>query len=103
MLSAPVRFIFAMVLRTYRSCALTLLRLRGLTPADSADRRVVTGEAWDEFCDMLKASGAALLAPGTPTDPFDQVQLRAVSRFRRSPTRHYSLAVPQDMTNTLLK
>jgi len=85
MLSGPVRFVFAIALRIYRSCALTMLRLRGLTPADPAERRVVSGEAWDEFCDMLKASGAALLAPGAPTDPFDQAEgYRYLSRLARA-------------------
>lgn len=74
-----------MVMHVYRSCALVTLRLRGLTPPDPAERRVVTGEAWDEFCDMLKAAGASLLAPGAPMDAFDQAEgYRYLSRLARA-------------------
>ena len=37
-------------------------------------RRVVSGQAWDEFCDRLKAAGASLNFPGDPQDPFNQAE-----------------------------
>ena len=52
----------------------TWLKLRGLTPEGVAEQRVVSGQAWDEFCDTLKAAGAALKFPGAPQDPFNQAE-----------------------------
>jgi hypothetical protein len=61
------------------------LKLRGLTPEDVAERRIVTGEAWDEFCDTLKAAGASLKFPGTPQDPFSQAEgYRYLARLARA-------------------
>ena len=45
---------------------------------------MVSGRAWDEFCDTLKASGASLNFPGTPQDAFDQAEgYRYLSRLAR--------------------
>jgi hypothetical protein len=61
------------------------LRLRGLTPEGVAERRIVSGEAWEEFCDTLKAAGAALKFPGAPQDPFNQAEgYRYLSRLARA-------------------
>lgn len=84
-LSGPVRVAFGLCLRAYRWMALMLLRLRGLTPTTASERRVVTGAAWDEFCDTLKAAGASLVAPGTPKDPFNQAEgYRYLARLARA-------------------
>ena len=48
------------------------LRLLGTTPQAQAEARVVRGQAWDEFCDALKAAGSALVFTGAPQDPFNQ-------------------------------
>ena len=61
------------LLRLYKASSLAWLKLRGLTPTDVVERRVVSGESWEEFCDTLKAAGATMLAAGTPKDPFNQV------------------------------
>lgn len=62
-----------------------LLKLRGLTPDDVAEQRVVTGQAWDEYCDTLKAAGAALKFPGTPQDVFSQAEgHRYLARLARA-------------------
>ncbi|MCY3919169.1 MAG: DUF1214 domain-containing protein [Chloroflexi bacterium] len=72
------------LLALFRRISLLTLRLRGRTPADAAARRVVSGRAWDEFCDTLKAAGAALTFPGAPQDPFNQAEgYRYLSRLAR--------------------
>jgi hypothetical protein len=61
------------------------LKLRGLTPDDVSERRIVSGEAWDEFCDTLKAAGASLKFPGAPQDPFTQAEgYRYLARLARA-------------------
>jgi hypothetical protein len=50
------------------------LKLRGLTPEGVSEQRIVSGEAWEEFCDTLKAAGASLRFPGAPQDPFSQAE-----------------------------
>ena len=72
------------LLALFRRFSLLLLRLRGRTSADVAEQRVVGGRAWDEFCDTLKAAGAALNYPGAPRDPFNQAEgYRYLSRLLR--------------------
>ena len=72
------------LLGLFRRASLLVLRLRGKTPADASARRVVSGRAWDEFCDTLKAAGAALSFPGAPRDPFNQAEgYRYLTRLAR--------------------
>jgi hypothetical protein len=60
------------------------LKLRGKNEADIHDERIVSGKAWEEFCDNLKLAGASLAYPGTPRDPFQQAEgLRYLSRLTR--------------------
>ncbi len=73
------------LLGLFRRVSALTLRLRGKTPADAAAERVVSGRAWDEFCDTLKAAGAALLVPGAPRNAFDQAEgYRYLSRLTRA-------------------
>ncbi|MFH0757451.1 MAG: DUF1214 domain-containing protein [Bacteroidota bacterium] len=66
------------------------LRIRGKTPQDIHDQRVVTGKAWTEFCDHLKAAGNVLLYPGAPRDPFQQAEgVRYLSRLTRAGLEAY--------------
>ena len=45
---------------------------------------MLTGKSWDEFCDMLKAAGASLQAPGAPRDAFNQAEgYRYLARLAR--------------------
>ncbi len=61
------------------------LKLRGQTPEGIAEQRIVSGQAWEEFCDTLKAAGAALKFPGAPLDPFNQAEgYRYLSRLARA-------------------
>ncbi len=79
-----MRRLLVRLLSLFRRASLLLLRLRGRTPADAAAERVVSGRAWDEFCDTLKAAGAALNFPGAPRDPFNQAEgYRYLSRLAR--------------------
>ena len=60
-------------------------RLRGESEEDVAAERVTSGKSWDEFCDTLKAAGAALNFPGTPRDAFSQAEgYRYLSRLTRA-------------------
>ena len=61
------------------------MKLRGQTPEGISEQRIVSGEAWEEFCDTLKAAGASLRFPGAPQDPFSQAEgYRYLSRLARA-------------------
>ena len=73
------------LLSLFRRISLFIWKLRGKTPDDVAARRVASGESWNEFCDSLKAAGAALRFPGAPQDPFNQAEgYRYLSRLARA-------------------
>lgn len=72
------------ILAAYQRFNVLRLRLAGRTPEDEAQRRVVSGEAWAEFCDTLKSAGAAVLAAGAPDDALTQAEgYRYLSRLAR--------------------
>lgn len=49
---------------------------------DPADPRVMTGEAWEEFCDALKRTGRLVLGEGVPDSPRDRAEgVRYLTRF----------------------
>jgi hypothetical protein len=61
------------------------LRLRGRTEADIHAQRIVSGKAWEEFCDRLKLAGNSLKYPGAPMDPFQQAEgMRYLTRLTRA-------------------
>ncbi len=61
------------------------LSLRGIKEEDVHNQRIVSGKAWEEFCDNLKAAGAALVFPGAPQDPIQQAEgVRYLSRLTRA-------------------
>ena len=73
------------VLGSYRRASLAWSRMRGHRFGDLAERRVVEGQAWDEFCDTLKAAGASLRFPGAPQDPWSQAEgYRYLTRLARA-------------------
>lgn len=73
------------LLNLYRKGSLYWLKLRGKTPEDVSEQRIVSGQAWEEFCDTLKAAGASLSFPGTPKDPFSQAEgYRYLTRLTRA-------------------
>ena len=77
-------------LSVYRALALWVLWVRRLLARGGgtstlAEQRVASGQAWDEFCDTLKAAGATLVAPGAPQDPLNQAEgYRYLSRLLRA-------------------
>ncbi len=72
------------VLALFRRISLLVLKMRGKTPSDVAAQRVVSGAAWDDFCDTLKAAGAAMNFAGAPRDAFNQAEgYRYLSRLAR--------------------
>ncbi len=74
-------FLFLRLLKTFRRIG---LKLRGKTEDDIHAERVVSGKAWEEFCDNLKSAGASLMFPGAPRDAFNQAEgLRYLSRLTR--------------------
>lgn len=48
-----------------------------LSPSE-IEARVVSGAAWDDFCDQLKALGQQITRPETPTDPFNRARAFAI-------------------------
>ena len=73
------------LLALFRQISLSVWRLRGKTEDDVAAQRVASGKSWNEFCDTLKAAGAALQFPGTPRDSFNQAEgYRYLSRVARA-------------------
>ena len=80
-----MRKLLIKLLALFRAFSLLLLKLRGKTPTDVAEQRVVSGQSWNEFCDTLKAAGASLTFPGAPTDPFNQAEgYRYLTRLLRA-------------------
>lgn len=79
------RTIATAALGQFKKARVAYLRLRGRTLDDVAEQRVVSGTSWDEFCDTLKSAGAAIVFPGTPTDPLTQAEgYRYLSRLTRA-------------------
>jgi hypothetical protein len=80
-----MRRVLVTLLEQYRRASRAWLGLRGKTPEDVAAARVISGQSWAEFCDTLKAAGAALSFPGTPQTSFDQAEgYRYLSRLARA-------------------
>jgi len=72
-------------IRLYGMIRRSALKIRGRTENDLHDHRIVSGKAWEEFCDHLKLAGSALMYSGTPRDPFQQAEgVRYLSRLTRA-------------------
>lgn len=73
------------LLSLFQSIRRGWLRVTGKTEGDIHNQRVVSGKAWIEFCDNLKAAGSALVYPGAPQDPAQQAEgIRYLSRLTRA-------------------
>jgi hypothetical protein len=74
-------FLFLRILKVFRRIG---MMIRGKTEQDIHIERVVSGKAWEDFCDNLKAAGASLMYPGAPRDAFNQAEgLRYLTRLTR--------------------
>lgn len=75
-------FLYLKVTRFFRRI---MLFLGGKTEASVHEDRIVSGKAWEEFCDRLKLAGGVLKSPGTPRDPFNQAEgIRYLTRLTRA-------------------
>ncbi len=55
-----------------------------------ANQRVVDGEAWDQFCDALKAAGKTIRSDKAPRDPLNQAEgYRYLTRLLRGGLESY--------------
>ncbi|OUS24641.1 hypothetical protein A9Q99_24035 [Gammaproteobacteria bacterium 45_16_T64] len=80
-----MRAVLIGTLNLFRKSTLLLRKIRGKTEQDIADERIVSGKAWEDFCDTLKAAGASMTFPGTPQDPFNQAEgYRYLTRLTRA-------------------
>lgn len=76
--------VFLLLLGLFRTFNLWLLRLQGKTMQDVHEERILTGKAWEDYCDTIKAAGTAMLFPGSPKDAFNQAEgYRYLSRLVR--------------------
>lgn len=82
-----ILFFYLSILKSFHKIGLFF---KGKTEQDITEERVVSGKAWEDFCDQLKLAGAVLKYPGTPQDPFQQAEgLRYLSRLTRAGLEAY--------------
>ena len=75
-------FLYLKITRFFRRI---MLFLGGKTEASVHEDRIVSGKAWEEFCDRLKLAGGVLKSPGAPRDPFNQAEgIRYLTRLTRA-------------------
>ena len=75
-------FFFLSVMNSFRRIGLFF---SGKKEEDIQLQRVVSGKAWEDFCDQLKLAGAVLKYTGTPQDSFQQAEgLRYLTRLTRA-------------------
>ena len=73
------------ILRLLKSIRKIFWKIQGKTESSVHAQRIISGKAWDEFCDSLKSAGGALMYPGTPRDPFQQAEgVRYLTRLTRA-------------------
>jgi len=79
-----MRGLLFLFLRFLKSFQQLVRKIQGKSETDIHDERVISGKAWEDFCDQLKLAGSSLLFPGTPRDAFQQAEgLRYLTRLTR--------------------
>ena len=77
-----ILFAFLSISKFFRKIAFAIT---GKKEEDVYDRRIVSGKAWDEFCDQLKLAGTNLKYAGAPQDAFNQAEgIRYLTRLTRA-------------------
>jgi hypothetical protein len=85
-----MRGVIFFILRVYSGIRRFWLNLRGIKESDIYSRQVITGKAWENFCDQLKTAGAALVYSGAPEDAYQQAEgIRYLSRLTRAGLEAY--------------
>ena len=82
-----ILFLFLSILGSFRKFSLII---RGKKVEDIQVERIVSGKAWEDFCDQLKLAGEVLKYPGTPRDAFQQAEgIRYLTRLTRAGLEAY--------------
>ncbi|MBK7959229.1 MAG: DUF1214 domain-containing protein [Bacteroidetes bacterium] len=82
-----ILFLFLNILGSFRKFNLFI---RGKKESDIQVERIVSGKAWEDFCDQLKLAGEVLKYPGTPRDAFQQAEgIRYLTRLTRAGLEAY--------------
>jgi hypothetical protein len=83
--SPPMRKILSFILNLQKRTAVRRMKRKGFTPDQAAAESIVSGRAWEEFCDTLKAAGGSILGFESPDDPFTRTEgFRYLSRLVRA-------------------
>lgn len=69
-----IRTILLSILALFQRYRRWRLKLQGKTMDDVHAERVISGKAWAEYCDTIKAAGTAMVFKNAPTDPFNQAE-----------------------------
>jgi hypothetical protein len=73
------------ILRILKAVRRFFRKIQGKKESAVYAENIVSGKAWDDFCDNLKTAGAALMYPGTPKDPFQLAEgIRYLTRLTRA-------------------
>lgn len=73
------------IANTYKKVKNLKNKVLGKTEKDVINQQIVTGKAWEDFCDTLKTAGTSLLYGSAPLDPFQQAEgIRYLSRLTRA-------------------
>ncbi len=82
-----ILFFFLSILNAFKKFKLAI---SGKKETDIQEQRIVSGKAWEDFCDQLKLAGAVLNYPGTPQDVFQQAEgIRYLTRLTRAGLEAY--------------